>query len=416
MPLETMTDFLEKNQGRGRLSIFGKDLLITSKAEDVNYVLKENAANYLKGRTTQKLQILLGQGLVTAEGDTWRKQHRLIRPLMNTKGIIQLLPKMSEVIEAHYKNFPPSKDLNISKEMTSLTWKIVLNTLFSVDDKNKNEEWLEGILDVMEAVTVRTRSVLPIPFWVPTSKNLKMKKTIGQFNQFVYKLIKERKESTHLPNDLLTLLLGAKDQGDQMDEKQVRDEMITFLMAGHETVANSMTWLMILLSENPEYIEKLRAELNQVEHISNFEEKIQNMPLHRACVDESLRLYPPIWIFMRESISEDSFNSINIKKGTNVVVVPYASHRSAEYWDHPHDFRPERFIEQTKFKPGSYYPFGLGPRACIGFNFATYESVLILSYLVKHFSWKNIKPEKQNFNAGLTLRPTSNIEMKMDRV
>jgi cytochrome P450 len=323
---------------------------------------------------------------------------------------------MNEVIEAHYKDFPRSKDINISKEMTSLTWKIVLNALFSVDDKNKDEEWLEGILDVMEAVTARTRSVLPIPFWVPTRKNLKMKKTIEQFNQFVYKLIKERKESTHLPNDLLTLLLGAKDQGDQMNEKQVRDEMITFLMAGHETVANSMTWLMILLSENPEYIGKLQAELKQVDHISNFEEKIQNMPLHRACIDESQRLYPPIWIFMRESIAEDSFNSIDIKKGTNVVVVPYVSHRSAEYWDHPNNFRPERFMEQTKFKPGSYYPFGLGPRACIGFNFATYESVLILSYLVKNFSWKNKKPEKQSFNAGLTLRPTSNTEMKMDRV
>lgn len=415
-PLGTITTLLKQNDGRAILNIFGKNLFITSKAEDVNYVLKENAANYLKGRTTQKLQVLLGQGLITAEGETWRKQHKLIRPLMNTRGIIQLVPKMEEAIEYHFKNFSSTNQVDVSKEMTLLTWRIVLNTLFSVTpEQAKENKALDDILDAMEAITKRTRSLLPIPFWVPTQKNRKLKKTILEFDRFVYSLIKKRDSSDQMPNDLLSLLLKARDGDQKMSEKQIRDEMITFMMAGHETVANSMTWLMILLSENPAYFEKLQTELEQNKDITSIEEQLTKLHLHKAAVDESQRLYPPVWIFMRESISDDNINGVQISKKTNVVVVPFASHRSNEYWDRPEVFYPERFYSE-KNKPGAYFPFGLGPRACIGFNFATYESILILKFLIKNFRWKINHHTKQNFNAGITLRPISNTEMTLERL
>ena len=419
-PLNHMVRLLQKDQGRSVLNIFGKNIIITSKAEDVNYVLKENANNYIKGRTTQKLQFLLGQGLFTSEGEAWRKQHRFIRPLMNTRGITQLLPKMDEVIQFHFKNYASSQELNMAKEMTVLTWKIVLNTLFSVGPQHPEVSWLHDILDVMEAVTQRTRSLLPIPYWVPTKRHLKMKKTIQQFNAFVFDLMEERKKDPTKQNDLLSLLLNARDSSEskpvQMDSKLIRDEMITFLMAGHETVANSMSWLMILLSQHPEYFAKLREEENQTKDIISFEEKVSKMPLHRAVIDEAQRLYPAIWIFMRQALEDDQMNSVKIKRGTNVVVVPYISHRETKYWDQPEVFRPERFIDSPKPITGSYYPFSLGPRACIGYNFATFESVLILNYLIKNFEWQILHPEEQKSYAGLTLRPLSNIEMRMKRL
>ncbi len=415
-PLKKMQNLLHK-EGRALVTIFGKKLLITSIAEDVNYVLKENAANYLKGRTTQKLQILLGQGLVTAEGETWKKQHKLIRPLMNTKGIIQLIPKMTEVIEYHFSETPKSSNINASEEMTLLTWRIVLNTLFSVGPKEASEgiKALDGILIAMDAITLRTRTVIPIPFWVPTKKNLQLKKTIKNFDQFIYSLIEQRRKSNDFPNDLLSILLKVRDGEDKMSDKQIRDEMITFMMAGHETVANSLSWLMILLAQNPSYFEKLKTETESCAEHGSIEERLQSLSLHKAAIDESQRLFPPIWIFMRESINSDLINDISIPKKTNVVVVPFVSHRSSRYWESAESFKPERFLN-TKPITGAYYPFGLGPRGCIGFNFATYESILILEHLIKNFKWSITKPEEQSFYAGLTLRPTNNIEMKLERI
>ncbi len=408
---------LHQEQGHSMcLEVFGKKVFIISGPEDIIHVLKTNNSAYTKGRTTQAMKKLMGNGLVTNEGDSWRKQHRLIRPMMNIKSVYELSPRVLESTLEFIEELTKKKKINAFTEMNQLTWRIVLKALFSQEVNEEMMDWLDDILHFLHLVTKKTRSAVPIPYWIPTEDNLRLRKILKKFDAYVYGLISDRRKSDK-KNDLIQLLIDAHEEGTSpMSDREIRDEIMTFMMAGHETITNTMSWMMIELAKNPHYKDKLIPEAENFFKDKNYE-ALNSAPWHSAVTDEVMRLWPPIWVYMRHAQEDDQLKDLKIPKGASVVVAPYVSQRSKDFWENPEKFHPERFFpaEKKKIIPGSYYPFGLGPRACIGAHFAGMESKIILASLIHHFDWTIINEKPQTSEAGLSLRPLSNVMMEVTR-
>lgn len=410
---------IKKHKEKGHrihLSIFGKELFIISHPEDVLHVLKGNANSYTKGRTTKALRQFLGNGLITNEGNSWRKQHRLIRPVMNPRSVIDIAPKIFATAVEFVPEIERKGQIDAFYEMNRLTWRIILKTLFSLEVSDEMDDWLEDILDLMRIITSKTRSSIPLPFWVPVENHRRMKNIISKFDKTVYGIIEERRKGEPKA-DLLQLLIDTKEEGlAKMTDHEIRDEIMTFMMAGHETITNSMTWTLMELANNPSYIMKLREESDAFFKDKNFE-SLNSGNWHTAVIDESMRLWPPVWVFMRQAESEDKLGDLIIPPKANVVLAPFLSHRSPDLWEKADTFYPERFLseERKKIPQGAYYPFGLGPRACIGAYFAGMEAKIILATLVQHFDWDLNKREPQRNEAGISLRPLNNIQMTFRR-
>lgn len=416
-PLGYVRHLIQTHGSRVVVDIFGRKLIVLTNPADVLHVLKENNASYTKGRTTKKLIKFMGKGLITNEGDDWRRQHRLIRPVMNLKSVLETGPKMQQTVLEFVKKLDISKEVNVFYELNRLTWRIVLNTLFTQEATAEMDGWLEDVLYLMESITKKTRTLLPVPFWIPTPDNVRFKKVIKRFDDYVYKIIAERR-SGERKKDLLQLLIDAQDEGttNGMSDLQIKDEIMTFLLAGHETITNSMSWTLITLAQNKQYLEGLKQESKVFFEHQNYEE-LNSMPLLSAVMDEMFRLWPPVWVFMRQAEAEDKMDGLTIPKKANVIVSPFFTQRSPDLWDKPETFSPERFFSEPKKKiiPGAYFPFGLGPRACIGAYFASLEAKIILANFIQHFEWDFVNQEVQTHEAGITLRPTNNILMKFRR-
>lgn len=415
-PLGFVVKKHEEQGHRVYLNIFGKELFIISKPEDVIHVLKTNNAAYTKGRTTKALRQFLGSGLITNEGESWRKQHRLIRPIMNIKSVYEIAPRILSTAIEFVPVIESQKETNAFREMNRLTWRIILKTLFSQEITNEMDDWLEDILELMQIVTSKTRSSIPVPFWVPTEKNRRMKNIILKFDKHVYGLINDRRNGTK-KHDLLQLLIDAQEEGTaRMTDREIRDEIMTFMMAGHETITNSMTWTMMELAKNPNYKKLLFDEAKDFFMTKDFEH-LNAMPWHNAVIDEVMRLWPPVWVFMRQAEQQDKIGDMIIPPKANVVLAPYLSHRAKDLWVKPDLFWPERFLpeEKKKIPQGAFYPYGFGPRACIGAYFAGMEAKIILATMIYHFDWDLITHESQQHEAGISLRPLNNIMMNFRR-
>jgi cytochrome P450 len=407
---------VHKEQGhRIKLNVFGKKLIILTHYKDVLHVLKDNHNAYSKGRTTKKLVQFIGKGLITNEGDSWRKQHKLIRPMMNLKSIYEFGPKIQLTTQQFIQNLKIDGKVNSFQEMNRLTWRIVLDTLFTQEATQEMDSWLKDILFIMESVTKKTRATIPIPLWVPTPHHLRLKKSISKFEKFVYEMISNRRKGER-KRDLLQLLIDAQDENQGMTDLQIKDEILTFLMAGHETITNTMSWMLIELARNKKYINELRDEAKNFIEQQNFE-NLNSSPWHSAVVDEIMRLWPPVWVFMRQAELPDKLDDLEIPVKANVIVSPFLSHRSSDFWENPLSFLPERFLPEEKKKiiPGTYYPFGLGPRACIGAHFAGLEAKIILANFIHYYEWDIFQKEDQTFEAGITLRPSNNLVMNFRR-
>jgi cytochrome P450 len=416
-PLGFIKKAYQENHHFTHLNIFGRELFIVSHPDEILHVLKNNHQSYSKGRTTKALSKFLGSGLITNDGATWRKQHRLIRPIMNLKSVFSLASKIDETCEEFMPELMKGEKVNSFREVNRLTWRIILRTLFSQEVTQEMDDWLDDILELMQIVTHKTRSTLPLPYWVPTKRHRRLKSIIDQFDAHVYSLIQDRRKGES-KEDFLQLLIDAQEEGEsRMTDLEIRDEVMTFMMAGHETITNSMSWTLIELAKHPEIFPKLREEADAFKETKNFE-VLNAAPWLGAVIDEVMRMWPPVWVFMRQADKEDTLRGQKVPVGANVVLATYLSHHSPDFWEAPEEFRPERFLPEHKKKipTGAYYPFGLGPRACIGAYFAGMEARIILATLIHHFDWSLAQAlEPQTSAAEITLRPTSNLTMRFRR-
>jgi len=404
-----------------------RKIFIITNHEVVAHILQKNQKNYVKSPAYRQLRLALGTGLVTSEGEYWRRQRRLVQPAFYKTQLEDLFNSMTVVAEKYINELEgkagsaaleASPPLDIAKEMMAATARIVLKTLFSTEDTADINEMYRVMMDAQDYLTYRTVKPYFIPLTYINGKHRKFKKDITWFNSYIYKLIAERRNDPNPPNDLLTMLLSSKDEdtGEAMSDKALRDEAVTLFAAGHETSATSLTWTLWLLSQHPDVVQKLRSEIDSVlgDRMPKFED-LRKLTYTMQVIQESMRLYPPGFAIGRQPIAEDEILGVKIPTNAIMFISIAAMHRDPRYWERPADFSPERFSpEQEKERPKlAYMPFGAGPRMCIGNHFALMEMQLLLALLVGRFDFEVVEGQRIEPEPLITLKPKYGIMMRV---
>lgn len=389
----------------------------------IHYVLQENNRNYTKSLRYEQLKYLLGNGLLTSESEFWLRQRRMIQPAFHKNTIRQLADEMvvctDEMLEVWETKFQ-GKTMNAASEMMALTLQIVGKTLLNADVKAEAKNVGSALSYLLKAVNIRTRTPVLLPLWIPVPTHLKIKKSIQTINLVLDKIFEDRRKNPDDRNDLLSLLMGAtyEDTGEHMGNKQLRDEVMTIFVAGHETTANALSWTLYLLSLHQDVLKKCREEILRV--IGNRKPEyndLSQLTYLTMVIEETMRLYPPAWIIGRKTIRPDKIGNYAVPSGHNILISPYALHRDKRFWPQPEKFMPERFLlDEVKKRPrNSYLPFGAGPRMCIGNNFAIMEMQIVLSMIIQKFNL--LSPDNQTVfpEPLITLRPKGGVMLNISK-
>lgn len=385
--------------------------VILSRDNDVaQYILQKNQKNYNKSQIqTVYLSKYLGKGLLTANGDFWLKQRRLIQPAFHKQKMNQLVGNMETIISEELKSLTIDQPVDLFAVMSQLAFDVVAKSLFKISASEDKFDRLKFIIEEVQNFLVKEIRLPHKAWWFRLSGQVRKHRLLAlESNAIIKEIIDKRVASKQEVNDLLNMLLETRyeDTGEAMAVEQLIDEIKILFIAGHETTANALTFTFYLLANHPEIQKKVLEEIVQIESgADNVVERLQKMPYINAVLNESMRLYPPAWIVDRENIADDNIGDYNFLKGTLIGISFYELHRNPKYWKNPEEFDPERFLgEQKKESMQYFYPFGAGPRMCIGVGFAIYEMCLTLSYIVKNYEIKSAGNELQ-LNPLITLKP-----------
>lgn len=390
--------------------------------DHIRHILQDNVGNYSKQtRGYAQLRRLLGQGLVTSEGDFWLRQRRIAQPAFHRKQIATFGDTMatltSEMLR-HWDTLAPGTALDISEEMMALTLRIVGRTLLSTEVSGKSAIVGPALGHLLAQMIDRTTDLVQLPLAIPTARNRIFAQSLKALNGVVVNLIAERRASADRPQDLLTLLMEARDAdtGEAMTDAQLRDEVMTLFLAGHETTANALAWTFYLLSQNPAAARRLREELTLAlgGRTPAFED-LPKLPFTARVVQESMRLYPPVWVLARQVMEDDTVGGYLLRRGTFVAACPYVTHRDARYWPAPETFDPDRFLpERMAAQPRfAYFPFSGGPRQCIGNQFALMEAQLIVASVAQRYALELVPGHPVALQPTVTLRPRYGLSMQL---
>jgi len=402
-PLETMMESVDRfGESYSVADGFTSRMILTQDPEFIDYVLRRNHKNYFKSRmVTQKLGRFIGNGLLTSNGPYWLRQRRLIQPGFHPQKVKELYQIMQTTVDKFLDRFPAGEGIDIYPLMNRLAFEVVINTLFDADLPSETiTELSRHISDIQEFVIADIRQ--PYKSWWneiggPVKENRRKAERVREILRTV---VQERKASGKRYNDLLDMLLDARyeDTGEAMNESQLLDEIVILFIAGHETTGNALTWTLYLLANNATELQNLRDATKDLA----IGDTVVNQRVN-AILNESMRLYPPAWVSDRVALEDDSFNGFTYPAGTIIALFYFGLHRSKKYWDDPLAFKPDRFL-QEKERGKVYFPFGGGPRLCIGNNFAIAEMALFLKSFVHRF---DITPtsSQPRMRALVTLRP-----------
>ena len=397
-------------------------ILMTANPDLIKYVLQTNHKNYEKDKAYDQLALLLGNGLVSSRGEFWKKQRRIAQPAFYKKSIEHLYQSMSKIADEYIADLATKRGqvVDISKEMMAVTAKIAMKTLFSEDMKGDLLDIYNCISDAQEYVTMRSANPLIIPWYHINGRHRQFIKQRSVMDRLIYGLIDKRKSNgTEEHHDFLQMLLDARyeETGEAMELVQLRDELVTIFSAGHETSSNGLAWILYLLCQHPEVVEKLRSEASRVLRKGEMPklETLKQLSYTRQVIEEGMRLYPPVWGVSRYAKEEDEWNGHPIKAGTITLLFIYHLHRHADLWENPESFDPDRFApEKVKIRPkAQYLPFGAGPRMCLGNHFAMMEMQLLLPLLVQNFDFELVKDQPILLDPKVTLRPKYGIQMRL---
>lgn len=387
-----------------------KHLILSRDNEVAQYILQKNQKNYYKSKfQSVYLSKYLGKGLLTVDGEFWLKQRRLIQPAFHKQKMNQLVENMNHTIVSELDGIVTGKSVELFPVMSQLAFNVVAKSLFQLSVSEEKLNRIKYIIEQVQHFLVKEIRLPHKAWWFSLTGQVKKHLELAEENDRIIEgIIQDRNASNEEINDLLNMLLETRyeDTGEGMSVKQLIDEIKILFIAGHETTANALTFTLYLLAENPDAQQKIFDEINEIQsQTSDIVEQLQKMTYTNAVLNESMRLYPPAWITDRENVEDDNLAGYKIKKGTLIGVSFYELHRNPKYWDNPEKFIPERFMgEQKKQSMQYFYPFGAGPRMCIGAGFAIYEMCLTISQIVKDYTIKSVNSEIQ-FNPLITLKP-----------
>lgn len=401
-PIKTITYNLNKFGGTysARLPQHRR-MIVTDDPAFVNYILKENQGNYHKSElSADRAAVFFGKGLLFTNGEYWLRQRRLIQPGFHREKIRGLYDIVVRTVEGYMKTFPTGDAIDVYPLMHQLSFEMLMHSLFDLEMRPEAVAELRATFtDVQEFLMKEVHHPLERLLYPLTGKERRMLVRTSRVREIIKGMVAERRQDKGTYNDLLDMLLSARyeDTGKAMEEEQLVDEILILLFAGHETTANALSWLLYLLAGNPEVQERLSRVGGDV-----FDSP-KNDYLN-AVINEGMRLFPPAWMTERVAVEDDGFGGFTYPKGTIVIPFFYGVHRNAQYWERPADFDPERFMGEKKNK--AFFPFGGGPRLCIGNGFALAEMAIFLHTFFKEYT---LRPTGQvpRLRPLITLRPSA---------
>ncbi|MCM4158352.1 cytochrome P450 [Antarcticibacterium flavum] len=389
----------------------GSSVIFSRNAAFAQYALQKNQKNFSKTTIqTRDMAKYLGQGLLTSEGEHWKKQRKLIQPAFHKKKLVLLLESIKSAISTELNKIETGKSIDIFPIFNDLAFQTVVKSLFSSAVGQKEINRLQYITEAAQRMLVKELRQPYLGWWFTFSG--KIKEHIDLTNEardILRMLIDERRTSGERQDDLLDMLLEARyDDGSSMENEQLIDEILILFTAGHETTSNALTFTAQLLSRHPEAQEKILEEVKKAERDTNtIIEFIQACSYTKMVLEEAMRLYPPAYFIDRVNNEDDVFDGMMIPKGSSLLFSMYEIHRHKDFWNEPEEFRPDRFEDPKKYS-SCYYPFGAGPRMCIGNNFAMYEMILAVAQLVSRYRIKH-KEDPIEITPLITLKPKNAV-------
>lgn len=386
----------------------------------IEYVLVNTNRQFIKSRglrTTNRL--LLGNGLLTSEGDFWRRQRRLVQPAFHRERIAAYGDVMVAYTNRMLAAWQDGEIRDIHPEMMQLTLVIAAKTIFDADVAGEAEDLGTALSVAMEYFNIRNSNLLFLTENISTTDNLRFQKELQRLDDIIYGIIHQRRFSGEDPGDLLSMLLHTQDEdGSQMTDEELRDELMALVLGGYETTANTLAWIWLLLSQYPQVESKLMEELQVV--LDGRAPTFADLPRLRYAervVTESMRLYSPVWIMGREAVQDCEIGGYTVPAGTNVFMSQWVMHRDPRFFDDPEVFNPDRWADdRAKHLPTyAYFPFGGRPRACIGKSFVIMEAVLVLAAIVQKFRLTLVPGHPVTPWPPFTLRPKHGIKMLLTK-
>ncbi|HEY9741404.1 MAG TPA: cytochrome P450 [Coleofasciculaceae cyanobacterium] len=398
---------------------FGPFPAITVNHPDlVEQVLVTQVRNFVKSSVYRRGLRILGNGLLTSEGEFWQRQRRLVQPAFHQERIAAYAQVMVAYANQLLDQWQDGEIRDVHQDMMSLTSQIASKTLFDVDITEETEGVQAALNAVMDFNAQLSNQYL-VPGWVPTPSNLRYQRAIQQLDVIIYRIIEQRRASGKDTGDLLSMLLQIRDESDgtQMTNRQVRDEAMTLFLAGHETTANALTWLWFLLSQHPQVEAKLQQELKTVlGSRTPTVADIRQLRYTEGVVLEAMRLYPPVWGMSRVALQDCVLGEYNVKAGTTVFLSQWAMHRDPRFYENPEVFHPDRWADNLlkKLPTFAYFPFGGGQHICIGKAFAMMEAVLLVATMAQKFRLTLQADHPVTPQPSLSLRPKYGMKMLLN--
>src|SRR5467141_1892025 len=416
-PLEYFTMVAREYGDIAGLRVLNFKTIFINHPDLIEDVLVTNARKYSKGRVLRANRHVFGEGLLTSEGDFWLRQRRLAQPAFHRVRIASYAATMVEYTERLLDQWKNGEQRDAHQEMMRLTLQIVGKTLFDADVERDALE-VGKSLELLLEIGANFRRTIFVPHWLPTPSNLRVKREVAQIEKILYRIIAERRASGRDAGDLLSMLLSAQDEdGSRMTDKQLRDETITLFLAGHETTASTLSWTWWMLAQNPTVEAKLHAELDAV--LGDRAPAIEDLPklvYAGHVITESLRLYPAAWGMARLAVEDHEIAGYPVTKGMGVAMAQWVVHRDPRWYDAPEEFRPDRWEDDLlkRLPRFAYFPFGGGPRQCIGNAFALMEAALILATIAQKFQLRLVSGHPVVPLASITLRPRHGVRVTLE--
>lgn len=395
--------------------------MLLSHPDDIERVLVTENRRFIKNYALTFLRPLLGNGLVLNEGDSWLRQRRLIQPAFSRPRVESYAATMVECTQRMLNECKDGETRDIVPAMMRLTMEIAGKTLLGIELGDRFNEIGRCLDATMRDFLARFGAAVPLPFWVPTLRNLRLRATVRRLDQILQDLIDERRAAGASGGDFLSLLLQAKDEEDGrgISDRQIRDEVMTMFLAGHETTAVSLAWTWLLLGQHPEIQERVSAEARSV--LSGGQASAADVSKLVFCeqvIRESMRLYPPAYVIGRRPFEDITIGGHLLPAGTNVLMSQWIVQRDPRWYDEPLRFNPDRWSDglAARLPKYAYFPFGGGPRVCIGNTFAMFEAPLILALTTQRFRLELVSTAPIRIQPAVTLRPAEPIQMRINRL
>ncbi|WP_040249925.1 cytochrome P450 [Psychroserpens mesophilus] len=367
---------------------FNTDVLFIRDTAFAQYVLQKNQKNYVKSKIqTEDLVKYVGEGLLTSEGEKWKKQRKMMQPAFHKKQLENLLIGMQDTIVSEFKKIKTDQTIDVFPILNDLAFQTVVKSLFTKAARENDMERLQFITEANQKMLVKELRQPYLGWWFKSSGVLKKHLNLSNEARTILKgIVEDRKTSGQRFGDLLDMLLETRyDDGKGMSEEQLIDEILIIFTAGHETTSNALTFTFQLLAKHPDWQNQIFEEWRTLKDETNVMTRISNSKVCQQVLEESMRLYPPAYFIDRVNVAADDFNDMHFEAGSNLLFSVYEIHRHPELWEQPELFLPERFEDGGRQFSSQYFPFGAGPRKCIGNNFAMFEMIIAVSELISKY-------------------------------